>query len=151
MLGGQPFRLAPAGPVQAYRTFQATMPKGPEFQRPATCEEVECEAWLYGWVTRVQAGTDLEQTIRHSGRTWKRADLVDGWWEFEFAAQTNPCFRASQHRTMVRPDIPQLLVVRGGDWRGNPTGERRVHQRPEDWAEHLHEHTAELAERIEKG
>lgn len=147
---GQPFRLEPAGPAAAYSTFQATMAKGPQFERKATCEEVECEAWTYGWVTRVQAGTDLEQAIRHAGRTWTSADQVDGWWSFIFAPGT-PCFAASRHKTMVRPDIPQLLVVRGGDWRGNPTGERRVHTRPEDWAEHLHEHTAQLADRIEKG
>ena len=61
------------------------------------------------------------------------------------------CHSIDAKLNMPDHQVAQLLVVRGGDWRGNPTGERRVHTRPEDWAEHLHEHTAELADRIEKG
>lgn len=148
---GQPFRLQPEGPAHAYRTFQVAMPKGPEFERPATCEEVECEHYLNGWQTIVPAdNAELLAALRTSGRSFTEVDPNAVMRVFTFAPG-QPCFRASQHRKLVRPDTPQLFVVRGGDWRGNPTGERRIHQRPEDWAEHLGEHTQQLADRIEKG
>ncbi len=149
---GQPFRVQPAGPPQAYRTFQIATPRVPEFERPATCEQVGCEAFLNGWVTRVPAASDLEHTIRlERGRhPWVSEQRDEASVAFTYAPGT-PCFRAGQHRITVQPEVPQLFVVRGGDWRGNPTGERRVHQRPEDWVEDFAEHTQQLADRIEKG
>ena len=115
-----------------------------------------CEAFLNGWVTVVDIGSDLENALLHSGRPYTTSPYEDELESlirqrvYTFAPGT-PCFRASQHRSTVRPDVPQLFVVRGGDWRGNPTGERRVHQRPEDWVEDFAEHTQQLADRIEKG
>lgn len=151
MFGQQPFRIPPAGPASAYQTFQIRKPRGPESERPATCEEINCEAWHHGWVTRVPLGSDLEQAVRKSGRSW--TDLVtDGvHMDFMFAPGT-PCFRAGQHRVPVRPDLPQIFIARDGDWRGNPRGTQpRIHQRPEDWVEHAQEATAIVQERIERG
>ena len=149
------FRIQPAGPAHAYRTFQVKVPRGPEFQRPATCEQVDCEHWLHGWQTLVDAtNTDLLEALRASGRPY--TEIVDDGQPFALIrvftfAPGTPCFRASQHRVAVRPDVPQLFVVRGGDWRGNPTGEWRIHQRPDDWVEDLQESTEALRETIERG
>lgn len=151
MFNSQPFRITPSGPAHAYRTFQVAIPRGPEFQREATCQEVDCEHWLNGWQTLVDAtNTDQLDALRGSGRPYVEADPSAGVRVFTFAPGT-PCFRASTHRVPVRPDLPQLFVVRGGDWRGNPTGERRVHQRPDDWVEDLQESTEALRETIERG
>lgn len=149
---GQPNRWAPQGPVQAYETFHIRTPRGPEFERPATCEEVECSAWANGWVTRVPFGSDLEQAIRaERGRRPWTSEQHDGTTVAFTYTPGTPCFRAGQHRRSVRPDMPQLFVVRDGDWRGNPTGRVRRHTRPEDWVEHLQENTSQVAERIERG
>lgn len=147
---GEPFRIQPAGPAAAYRTFTIKTPRGPETTRPATCEEVTCDAWLNGWVTKVPNTDEWLNKVRAAGRTFIGSDQVNGEWVFTFPPGT-PCFRASQHTVPIRPDLPQAFVVRGGDWRGNPTGEIRRHTRPEDWAEHLQEHTGQLADRIERG
>lgn len=147
-----PFRIQPQGPAQAYQTFQIATPRGPEFQRPATCQDVDCEAWRCGWVTRVPVASDLEHTVRlaRHQHPWVSETEDNGERVFTYAPGT-PCFQASQHRQAVRPDLPQLFVVRGGDWRGNPTGARRVHQRPEDWVEHLQEETGKISDLREKG
>jgi hypothetical protein len=42
-------------------------------------------------------------------------------------------------------------VVRGGDWRGNPTGYRRQHVNGEDWRDDFGEHQQNVADRIERG
>lgn len=148
----QPFRLTPAGPPSAYQTFQIKTPQGPEFQRPATCEEVDCESWKYGWVTRVPAGSELVEMVQNTGRPYTEiTEAGAAEREFLFAPGT-PCFRASTHRKAVRPDLPQLFVVRDGDYRGNPRGTApRIHQRPEDWVENFQEVTENVKERIERG
>lgn len=146
----QPFRVQPQGPAHAYQTFAIRRPQAPDAWVPASCEDIDCEAWRLGWVTRVPFGSDLSEAVISSGRKWLSA-VPDGLETvFTFPPGT-PCFRASTHRQLRRPDIPDLFVVRGGDWRGNPTGERRVHTRPEDWAEHFHEATDQVAAEIEKG
>jgi len=149
------FRMEPAGPAHAYETFQIHTPRGPETHRPATCAEVNCEHWLNGWQTLIDAtNTDQLEALRTSGRPY--TEVVDDGQPFKLVRVFTfepgiPCFRASTHRKAVRPDLPQLFVVRNGDWRGNVTGERRIHQRPDDWVENLQESTESLREAIERG
>jgi hypothetical protein len=164
--GQKPFRIPPVGPASAYQTFQIKTPRGPEFERPATCEEVDCDAWRYGWSTRVPVfSTDLLAAVRASGRRFSEyppgaSDVLLGddvvtvtSAEHLFVfGPGNACFRASQHRLPVRPDLPQIFLARDGDWRGNPRGTQpRVHTRPEDWVEHAQEVTANVVDRIERG
>lgn len=150
-MDSQPFRIQPQGPASAYQTFAIRRPQQPDAWVPASCEDVDCEHWRNGWVTRVPTGSELANAVRTAGRRWVSLIVnADGTTTFSFAAGT-PCFKASQHRQLRRPDIPDLFVVRGGDWRGNPTGERRVHTRPDDWVEHFQEVTAAVADQIEKG
>ncbi len=148
----EPFRLTPAGPAQAYQTFEIKTPHGPSFERPATCEEVDCDAWRNGWVTRVPFGSGLAEAVVNSGRPYAETTGLDtAEREFMFAPGT-PCFRSSTHRIAIRPDQPQVFLVKDGDWRGNPMGTRpRVHQRPEDWVEHAQEVTDNVIQRIERG
>ncbi len=149
----QPFRLQPAGPASAYQTFEIKTPRGPETERPATCEEVDCAAWRNGWVTRVPAtNAGMIEAVQKSGRTFtETTGIGSAEREFMFAAGT-PCFRAATHRLPARPDLPQIFLVRDGDWRGNPRGTApRIHQRPEDWVEHAQEVTESVKQRIERG
>jgi hypothetical protein len=41
--------------------------------------------------------------------------------------------------------------VRDGDFRGNPTGRRRMHASGADWVEDFAEHQAKLADQQQKG
>jgi len=129
-------RAVPVGPVTAYKTYRYAQPLATHW-RPATCEEVDCWAWRKGWSLHVESlPPALVHTARASGRRFREVQFGPGqtWLQFE-AGQ--PCFHASRH--MLPVGRPPLLVVRDGDWRGNPTGRTRQHTRMsyfvEDWAE----------------
>lgn len=148
MSGPKVFRLQPVGPASAYSTYGFRRPAATH-SRPATCEEVDCEPYMYGWTTRVPTGSALEATLRASGRPWLRATAEpDGVTAYLFAPGT-PCFRAHEHR--VQLDRPSLYFVRDGDWRGNPTGHVRRHVRAEDWVEDFATHTDQIADQIRRG
>lgn len=160
---GQPFRIPPIGPPSAYRTFSVRTPRGPGVERPASCEEVACERWVQGWITRVPATDAMLNMVRSSKRAWLSMEQIDGQWVFTFAPGTE-CFESGRgmdrlpvdnvrvHRILIRPDLPQALIVSEGDWRGNPRGTPpRRHQRPEDWVEDLQENLDGVRDRLEKG
>lgn len=144
-----PFRLQPDLPVTAYKTYSAVTPLETHF-RPATCREVECEQQQNGWRTCVDTSTDLgarqANYIRlHSGRAFtviESAPLVT----FVFPAGQE-CFRT--HR--VRQDKPEIYVARDGDWRGNPTGRRRIHANGADWLDDFATHQDQITTLIQRG
>lgn len=140
------FRVQPAMPVGAYQTYSITSPH--DRTVPAACEQVGCEAWAYGWQSTIDESTELGRTqahyIRHqSGRTFREQRTGAGLTVFSFDSRQR-CFANHQTR-------PELYVVRDGDWRGNPTGRRRVHQNAADWTEDFGEHQQRVADQIERG
>lgn len=127
-------RIPPQGDPQHYKTYGALSPLSTHF-RNGTCEEADCLAYREGWVTTVDLGTELGQRqaryITHDKtRRWTLQKVSDRMVKFVFAAGQQ-CYR--KHR--IRIDRPARFLVRGGDWRGNPTGFRREHKRAEDWVE----------------
>ncbi len=146
---GQPFRIQPIGPVEAYKTYAIKAPI-PTHWRAASCAEVECSHYANGWRTIVPATSDHADLIRsgRTGRAFTEKPAGAGLTEFVFPAG-QACFRASQHKVPL--ERPPLYIVRGGDWRGNPTGQHRTHQRPEHWVEDFGEHQQGLADRRARG
>lgn len=145
-------RIQPIGPVTAYRTFQVSRPLSSHWRR-ATCEEVQCSNFLNGWRTYIDVTTDLgkeqaDYIRRHSGRSFTEETATDGRTAFTFAAG-QACFAADGHRTPLERE--GIYIARGGDWRGNPTGEKRVHARPADWVEEFAEHQDWLTTLKERG
>jgi hypothetical protein len=146
----RPNRLDPAMPAGSYKTYQLSAPRSTHF-RPATCADVDCEAYLFGWQTTIDESTDLGRRqadyIRHkSARHF--IENQDGRLTVFTFEPGQTCF--AQHQ--VRLERPPLFIVRGGDWRGNPRGEQpRYHSRPEFWVEDFADHQAKLAEQLEKG
>ena len=137
------FRLAPAMPVGSYKTYGIHMPKTGH-TRIASCEAAGCEAYEFGWMTRVPSLSAQANYIRNdSGRRF-REEVEDGFSVFTFYPGQQ-CF--AEHHVQ---DRPQLYVVRGGDWRAN-LGIIRKHTRGEFWVEDFAEHQAKLAEQIERG
>lgn len=137
-----------AGPEQ-YTTYGISAPLATHW-RPATCAQVGCLNYENGWRIRVEGlSAELLHAAKTSGRKFieQRVAADQTWLVFE-AGQ--PCFQAAQHKLAVGK--PELYIVRGGDWRGNPRGiPARLHQRPEDWVEDLHEHTDKLANARKEG
>jgi hypothetical protein len=114
----------------AYQTYSITKPRDTLIR--AVCEQVGCAAWRYGWESTVDESTGLGRSqavyIRQrSRRTFTETRTGAGLTVFRFESGQR-CF--ANHETR-----PEIYVVRDGDWRGNPTGRARTHQRPADWVE----------------
>lgn len=129
MFGGDPYanirRLIQA-PVHTMRTFQIDQPLHTHF-RVATCAEVSCTAHANGW----KMGFDLTDPEKVAAARWIRdhsgrkltAQVVGDTVTLTFpAGQT--CF--TTHRVPLERE--PFYVVRGGDFRGNPTRQRVVHK-----------------------
>lgn len=146
----QPFRLDPALPVGAYKTYQVTAPIATHY-RPAKCIEVDCQMQANGWVTPVDESTELGAMqalyIRNkSGRNYiEDRNHAPGVTAFTFPPGQE-CF--TQHQVPL--ERPALYIVRGGDWRGNPTGDV-VRRKPDDWVDDFANHQQQLADKINQG
>lgn len=146
-------RIEPAMPAHAYKTYGMSMPLRSHW-RPATCEEVDCDDYRYGWVSTFDGATELGQRQIHycehdRSRTFsiQRPSLT--LVKFVYPPGQR-CFRAGDHRVPL--ERPARFYVSGGDWRGNPRGTPvRVHRTVEDWCEDFAEHQDRLATAIERG
>lgn len=133
--------MSSTGPVA--NTHSLLLPYDTHWER-ATCEQVECEAYLNGWVTVLAARDPKCEFIRSklNGRnTWTEEPKAGGLIEFRFPPG-QPCFRAAEHRSPVRPP---LLVRRMGE--GAP---QRL-QRPEDYLDSLHTEVDRVARILKQG
>jgi hypothetical protein len=145
-------RIAPNLPAESYRTFQVASPLATHW-RDGTCEEADCAAYLRGWATAVDEATDLgarqAHYIRNVARRGYTEDRTGGTvTTFTFAAGQR-CF-ASPHKVPL--ERPELYVVRGGDWRGNPRGTEPVrHSGPDPWLDDFQTNQDRLGRLIERG
>lgn len=143
----QPFRANnPQVPVRAYQTYSIVSPT--DRTVVAACEQVGCAAWRNGWESTIDETTDLGKRQaayirRESKRTFREQRTAAGLTVFRFEPGQR-CF--AEHRTR-----PEIYAVRDGDYRGNPTGRARRHQRPQDWVEDFGEHQQRIADQREKG
>ncbi len=142
-------RITPALEVGLVKTYQLTAPVSTH-TRPATCLEVDCETQRHGFMIPVDESTELGQRqahyIRHqAGRQFiEEPDWEPGLTAFTFAAGT-ACF--VEHRVSL--DRDPFYIVKGGDWRGNPLRERRVHQRAADWVDDFATHQDKIIKQME--
>lgn len=140
------FRL----PAQAVKTYQVLAPANTH-RAPATCAEVDCPDYTYGWRVHVEPLTEKQlYAVMHCGRKFERVNLALGF-TYLFYEAGQPCFKSYSH---TKPTgRPGLYVVRDGDpWRGNPRGTAsRLHTRPEYWVEDFAEHQDKLYDRWRRG
>lgn len=145
----QVLRIAPSLPLNMVRSYEVVSPLETH-TRKARCEEVECQHYGRGWKTIIDVSTSQGQMqanyIRlHSGRTFTYVEEGTKV-TFTFPAEQQ-CF--SEHR--VSMERPSLFIVRDGDWRGNPTGYRRLHRDGAQWTEDFAENQARLSRLQERG
>jgi len=143
-------RIQPAAGPYAYKTYAIRVPLATHWN-VITCADAGCEALEYGWDSIIDEGTDLGRRQaryirKESGRRFTEARQADGLTRFTFEAGQR-CF--AQHRT--RNMRPERFIERGGDWRGNPSGDRREHRRPDDWVDSFAEHQDKLRTLAERG
>jgi hypothetical protein len=136
----------PVGPPEAYRTYGIRMPRTTHF-RALTCEQVECEHWAYGWVTRVDVSTELgvrqaRYIETRAGRQFtkrRRGTMI----KYTFP-EGQRCFR--EHK---EPNgRPSVLVTHRGDFRWH---ERSTVLGTEEWTDKFRTATETLAEWMRKG
>lgn len=150
-MGQEPFRITPNMRPQDYMTYRILSPRQTHFG-PATCEDVECDAYAKGWSSLIDEATELGQKqahyIRnHSGRGFTESRTPAGLTEFIFRPGQS-CFR--QH--VYRNELPAIYRVEGGDFRGNPLGVPSVtHTKPEFWVEDFQEHQDKVKTTLERG
>jgi hypothetical protein len=142
-------RFEPALPPEHRKTYQILAPRGTHWRR-ATCEEAQCQNYLFGWRTIVAADVadQVRSDLRRGGWSFTEQAMPGGLAELSFPAGQR-CFRFSQHT--VRIDKPEVFVVRGGDWRGNPRGEVRRHAGPDPWVDDFATHQDGLRTRMDQG
>ena len=148
-------RLAPKLPVQAMTTYSIKAPAETHW-RVATCAEASCKNYRHGWrihiekITKMANGELLLRDIKGSGKRFRVVDEGVGqtYWEFE-AGQS--CFDGDVGRHRIRIGRPELYIVRGGDWRGNPRGERRVHTDIDGWIDDMSTNRDKLLTRLAQG
>jgi hypothetical protein len=144
-------RIMPQLPAQAFKTYQIVAPVSTHF-RPASCAEVDCPNMAHGWRTVIDESTELGQQQAHYIRRQSKRRVTEdrdetGLTVFVFAAGQE-CF--AQHH--ARLDRPELFLVRGGDWRGDPAGVRPYqHTRSANWVEDFAEHQQRIADQQQKG
>lgn len=145
-------RIEPLMPAGAYKTYEIACPIQTHF-RSATCAETGCRHHADGWRTVIDESVPLGQAQayfirRESGRSFAEHRDENGLTVFTFEAGQR-CFRSADHKVSL--ERPEIYVVRGGDWRANPTGEFRRHVRPGDWVDDFATHQQMLADEFERG
>ncbi len=145
----QLFRIQPAMPPEAYKTFAMLSPIETHM-RQATCEEVGCDHYTKGWRVHVEAlAPELLHAAKTSGRRYREERVSEGHTYLVFEAG-QACFKAGTHRAPI--GRPPLFLVRDGDWRGNPRGtQSRRYDRPDQWVDDFATHQNTLADEIAKG
>ena len=142
-------RIQPQGPAQAYKTYQLLQPLATHF-RPATCEEVDCPAYLHGWKTVIDESTELGQRQAHyirdeSDRRYQRDPVVFGQGPVTYMFEAGQrCFR--QHREPLERE--PLALVKDGDWRMSQNPRQLS---PDDWVDDFQNHQDRLHTQQERG
>jgi hypothetical protein len=142
-----PTRLPPAGPSEAYTTYELSAPLQTHY-RAGTCEEAGCLAFHKGWTSHIDESTALGQAQaayirRSSGRRFTEQRASDGTTEFVFEPGQR-CFRSDEHRVPLERE--PLYVVRHGDYRRSRI--ERQHRSADDWVDDFANHQNKLADLI---
>ena len=140
-------RIPPRAGPGAYKTYGWSAPLATHW-RVASCVVVDCEPYRNGWTSTADVGTELGQQqahyMRHDrSRSCREEQISDRLVAFVYPPG-NRCFLQGEHRAPV--GRPALFSVADGDWRGNPTGNRRVHSTAEAWVEDFTEHQDRLVQ-----
>jgi hypothetical protein len=145
-------RPVPVAGPEHYKTYSMSAPLRTHW-RQATCEEYECPDFLNGFVTTIDVSSDLGKKQFHfithdKTRSYTMRALPLGLVEFTYGPG-NKCWKWQEHR--VPFGKPPRLLVTGGDWRGNPRRQVRVHKRVEDWVEDSATHLDKIASLVQRG
>jgi len=146
-------RLEPDMGPEGFKSYSMRRPRSTHWRR-ATCEEVDCRAYIEGFVTTVDIGTELGQRQFHfithdKKRSYSMQRVGPTVVKFLFKPGTI-CMGYEDHKVPL--DKLPFFLVHEGDWRGNPRGGSPfVHKRVIDWVDDFATHQMKLAETLRRG
>ena len=134
--------VVPALPPERKKSYVIAQPEATHFKR-VSCSDIDCGTQASGFIVRVDEAVPFGQKQafylrHHSGRSYSEHN-ENGLTEFVFPPGSE-CF--DNHDVAIREPV---FIVKGGDWRGNPRGDYRVHDTPDHWVEDFSEHQNRLA------
>ena len=143
-------RLPARLPVTAVKSYEIKAPLATHWS-VTTCADVDCPHYLLGWDSVIDERTDLGQRQAHyirreSRRRFTEERPPDGLTRFSFEAGQK-CFGEHKARNMR----PERYIERGGDHRGNPRREHRLHTRPDDWVDSFQSNQEKIRTALERG
>jgi hypothetical protein len=147
-------RIVPKAGPEHYKSYSWRRPLSMDgFWRRATCEEYRCRAFTNGWTTVVDTATELGQRQYHyithdASRKHREERTGTGLVSFTFPPGQEFFAGSAAHEHRRPANIrPPLLVVSGGDWRGNPRNTPAVvHRTADDWLNDFGTHLSRLAQ-----
>jgi len=149
---GQQALVGPGMPIQTYTTY--VIRTGNEQTTPASCEQVDCDAYRLGWVTTLDVSTEAGQRAmafltagaggRHYVETTENPAGPLRTFRFEPGQR---CFAAGEHRVQLRPSV----FARYPGWLGQRIGDARRYDRPDQWVDDFATHQETLADAAQRG
>jgi hypothetical protein len=155
ILNGNLNRIPPRLGPEHFRTYSIDAPLATHWKK-ATCEEYECDDFLYGFVLTIDPSTDLGQRqLAYVKQDKSRRGVVQAVGPNLIKVMYgpgNPCFEPKKSTHRVPIGRPPFFLVHGGDWRGDPRGiGRLVHRRPEDWVDDFANNQIAISQMVGKG
>lgn len=161
---GNPYRGASEAvrlPAGLRKTFHYLTPSDTHYRIVdcATAAEAGlCRHYAAGFLVPVDVVNKEEQVARFKSqgyRFWEGdAPVQEGHpngMRVFFFPPGQRCLPSRENPHRVSLDRPPTLLVVGGDWRGNPRNEGRVHSNLDDFVDDLRTNVDKLNTEIEKG
>lgn len=132
-------------PLHVMKSFELQQPFATHY-RIATCREAECKSFREGMSVTFDLTIPDQVALANwmRNRSGLRYTYTQTGSKVQFlvpAGQDGPCLRARLRPHRVPLERDPFMIVRAGDFRGNPTGQRSQETRPElfveQWAEDL--------------
>ena len=129
-------RPVPKLGAQCYKSYSWRQPLETHFRR-VSCADVQCADYRKGWVTLVDTATELGQRqfdylTRDASRSPHMEKTGTSLVSFTYPPGSQP-FDSSRHEHHKPIGYDPIMLVAGGDFRGNPRGGRPRIMRPADW------------------
>jgi hypothetical protein len=111
----------------------------------------ECKHYAEGFLIVLAPGMDVVghcDRLRAAGYVFTTIDPPEGSTPGSvalFFREGQQCLASRQSPHRIPTDRPPVLSVVGGDWRGNPRGERLVHTSTDSWLNDFTAHQDRLA------
>ncbi len=115
----------------AYKTFKVASPLATHY-RKATCEEVNCSAYLSGWTIKKSDLDDkLMHVVKESGRHYAEKTLELGGDIYLVFPPGQACFNAEMHRVPL--NRPEFFFAGRGDYRTFSPRAAHRYDRADQW------------------